>query len=175
MTGEPRRKSIARGWKVFVASLEGVVVAGALIYAALVVVPPAVANLAGKVSDGTTPESLGGASVVVPADWIIVRASPDELTARTPDDALRATVTLSDDTPDDAVADTAKAGVPRSELLASRLTAVHADVGEGIVAGVGRADAAPTVRVEVKLHVPDGGSAEAYRAAVGALLEGIRL
>ena len=150
----------------------GLVVAG-LAVAAVVAVPPMIANLTSNVSNGSAPIELGGAAVVVPADWRITRDADDAITVQTPDGSLSARLEAVDEKPADVVADAA--GAPRSELLASGLTAVHVDLdGGGVVAGVGEPDAAPSVRVVVEVTPPEGQEPTAYRTAIGDLLEGIR-
>ena len=175
MTGDARAGSAARRWEIALACAAGTLAIGAVAFAALVAVPPSLANLSSDVSDGASPRELGDASVVVPAGWLVTRDSDDALTVRTPDGALRATLETVDETPADVVDEAASAQVPRSELLASGLTAVHADLDDGgVVAGVGDPDAAPSVRVVVEVRPPDGAAPSAYRTAIGDLLEGIR-
>ena len=176
MSGDSRAVSTARRWEIALACAGGILVLAAIALAALVAVPPTVANLTSEVSDGAAPTELGEASVVVPADWVITRESEDAVTVRTPDGALRANLESVDEKPDEVVADLAAAGaVPRSELLASGLTVVHVDLRDGgVVAGVGAPDAASSVRVVVEVRPPEGGAVQAYRTAISDLLEGIR-
>ena len=186
MTGDARVETAAletaaqearvRRWEIALACLGAVLVAGALALAALTAVPPTLANLASEVSDGRTPTTLGDASIVVPADWIVRRESADAVEVRTPDGVMRARLDVVDETPSDVLADAGLAAGARTELLASGLTAVHADDGpaddgHGIVAGVGEPDSPPSVRVVATVSAPD---AAGYRAAVGQLMEGIR-
>lgn len=173
MTEDARVGSAARRWEIALACAAAVLVLAAVAVAALVAVPPTIANLSSEVSDGRDPTDLGGASVVVPADWVVTRDSEDAITVRTPDGALRASLESVDEKPGDVVA--ATAATPRSELLASGLTAVHVDLDDGgVVAGVGEPDAAPSVRVTVQVSPADGDEPAAYRSAIGDLLEGIR-
>ncbi|MBW9110559.1 hypothetical protein [Microbacterium ureisolvens] len=166
--------SAARRWEIALACAAAALVLAAVAVAAIVAVPPTVANLSSEVSDGREPTDLGDASVVVPADWVVTRDSEHAITVRTPDGALRAEVESVDESPADVVA-RAAAGTPRSELLASGLTALHVDLDDGgVVAGVGEPDAAPSVRVVVEVRPPEGGEPAAYRSAIGDLLEGVR-
>jgi hypothetical protein len=143
--------------------------------AAAVAVPPVIANLSSEVSDGETETALGEVAVVVPADWLITRDSAGAITVRSPDGALRARLDALDETPAAIVAAAEARGPQRTELLASGLTAVHADLdGDRLVAGVGETDAAPSVRVVAVVSVPEGASPTDYRAAIGDLIEGIR-
>jgi len=174
--GDARRGSTARRWEIALACAAALLVIAGVAFAASVAVPPTIANLASEVSDGTAATELGDASVVVPAEWVITRDSADAITVRTPDGALRASLQTVHEKPADAVAQGAGAdAAPRSELLASGLTVMHADLDDGdLVAAVGTPDAAPSVRVVVQVRPPDGGAPAAYRAAIGDLLEGIR-
>lgn len=176
MTGDRRVGSTARRWEIALAWAAGGVLAATIALAAVVAVPPTIANIASEVSDGTAVTTLGhDASVVVPADWVVTRDAEDAITVRTPDGVLRARLETVDETPSGAIADAAASGAPRSELLASGLSAVHVDLDDGgVVAGVGMPEAAPSVRVVVEVRVTDGGAPAAYRTAIGDLLEGIR-
>lgn len=175
MDGEARVRSTARRWEIPLACAAGALVIVGLAGAAAVAVPPVIANLSSEVSDGETETALGDAAVVVPADWLITRDSDAAITVRTPDGALRARLDALDETPAAIVGAAATEGPPRVELLASGLTAVHADVdGDRLVAGVGEPDAAPSVRVVAEVSAPEGEAAADYRAAIGDLLEGIR-
>ncbi|WP_342001312.1 hypothetical protein MRBLWH7_001781 [Microbacterium sp. LWH7-1.2] len=174
MSGDARVGSTARRWEIALACAAAAVVLAAVTIAAIVAVPPTIANLSSEVSDGSAPTDLGGGSVVVPADWVVTRDSADAITVRTPDGALRARLESVDEKPGDVVAD-AGVGASRSELLASGLTAVHVDLDDGgVVAGVGEPDAAPSVRVVVQVHPAEGDEPAEYRTAIGDLLEGIR-
>lgn len=174
MSGDAHVGSTAPRWEIALAGAAAAVVLAAVAVAAIVAVPPTLANLSTEVSDGREPTDLGDASVVVPADWVVTRDSEDAITVRTPDGALRASLESVDEKPADAVADAA-AGTPRSELLASGLAVVHVDLDDGgVVAGVGEPDAAPSVRVVVEVRPADGDEPAAYRTAIGDLLEGIR-
>lgn len=174
MSGDARVGSTARRWEIALACAAAALVLAAVAVAAFVALPPTIANLSSEVSDGSDPTDLGDASVVVPADWVVTRHSEDAITVRTPDGALRASLESVDERSGDVVA-AAAAGDPRSELLASGLTAVHVDLDDGgVVAGVGEPDAAPSVRVTVQVSPAEGAEPAAYRSAIGDLLEGIR-
>ena len=82
-------------WDVVIAVVAGVALIVVLSLAALVIVPPAVANLGSEASDGSTAASIGdsGATVVVPTGWVEAGAGTDVVTVRTPDGVL--TVRLS--------------------------------------------------------------------------------
>ncbi|MEV4687486.1 hypothetical protein [Microbacterium sp. LWH3-1.2] len=173
MSGGERVGTTARRWEIALACTAAAVVLAAVTVAAIVAVPPTIANLSSEVADGSAPTDLGDASVVVPADWVVTRDSDEAITVRTPDGALRARLESVDESPGDVVAD-AGVGASRSELLASGLTAVHVDLDDGrVVAGVGEPDAAPSVRVVVQVHPTAGDEPAAYRTAIGDLLEGI--
>ncbi|MFE5409286.1 hypothetical protein [Microbacterium sp. NPDC056569] len=174
MTGDARVGTTARRWETALAYAAAGLVLAAVAIGAVAALPPTIANLSSEVSDGSAPTDLEDASVVVPADWVVTRDAENAITVRTPDGALRARLESVDEKPGDVVADAA-AGAPRSELLASGLTAVHVDLDDGgVVAGVGEPDAAPSVRVVVEVRPPEGGEPAAYRTAIGDLLEGIR-
>lgn len=175
MDGEARVRSTVRRWELALACAAGALLTAGVVVAAAAAVPPVIANLSSEVSDGETETSLGEAAVVVPADWLITRDSDGAITVRTPDGALRARLDALDETPAAIVGSTPGQGPQRVELLASGLTAVHADLDDGrLLAGVGETDAAPSVRVVAEVSVPDGGASADYRAAIGDLLEGIR-
>jgi hypothetical protein len=176
VTGDARVETIVRRWEIALAWLGATLVAVAVTLAAMTALPPSLANIASEVSDGRTATTLGDASVVVPAGWIVRRESADAVEVRTPDGTLRARVDVVGETPSGVLAAARLDGVVRTELLASGLTAVHADEahadGEhGIVAGVGEPDLRQSVRLVVTVDAPD---AAAYRAAVGELMEGVR-
>ncbi|WP_157524938.1 hypothetical protein [Microbacterium yannicii] len=186
MTGDTRVETAAlertaRRWEIALACLGAALVVAAVTVATMTALPPTLANIASEVSDGRTATTLGDASVVVPAEWIVRRESADAVEVRTPDGALRARLDVVTETPSQVIEDAELEGVVRTEVLASGLTAVHADAGragEGrgddelsIVAGVGEPALEPSVRVVVTVNAAD---APAYRAAVGALMEGIR-
>lgn len=168
-----RDETATRRWEVAVACVAATIALAAVAFAASVAVPPSLRNLASEVSDGRTEIEIGEAAVVVPADWIVTRESTEALSVRTPDGVLRARLEAVDASPGEIV-ETAAPSLPhRRELLASGLTVIHADVEDGLIAGVGSPEAAPSVRVDVEVVAPEGG-ASAYRAAIGDLLEGIR-
>lgn len=171
MTGVSRGDLALRRWEIALASVAAVTALLAVAFAAYVAVPPSIANLASEVADGRAETPVGGAAVVAPSDWIVTRESTDAVTVRSPDGVLRARLDVVDASPGAIVATAAASSPPRTEVLASGLTAVHADLEGGLIAGVGTADAAPSVRVTVEVA---GTDVDAYRAAIGDLLEGIR-
>lgn len=173
MTGVTRGDVAGRRWEIALAGVAGLIALIAVVFAAWVAVPPSLANLSSEVSDGVSETELGAAAVVVPADWIVTRESADAVTVRTPDGVLHARLEAVDATPSEIVVAAAPSSLERTELLASGLTAVHADVPGGLVAGVGAAEAPPSVRVTVRF-VDREADSDAYRAAIGELLEGIR-
>ena len=173
MALDARDETAARRWEVALAGVAGVIAVVAVAFAASVAVPPSLRNLASEVSDGRAEIEIGEAAVVVPADWIVTRESTDAVSVRTPDGVLHARLEAVDASPGEIV-ETATPSTPqRRELLASGLTAVHADVEDGLIAGVGSPEAAPSVRVDVEVVAPETEPG-AYRAAIGELLEGIR-
>lgn len=173
MAREARDETAARRWEVALACAAGAIVVGAVAFAATVAVPPSWRNLASEISDGRTAIEIGEAAVVVPADWIVTRESTEAVSVRTPDGVLRARLEAVDASPGEIV-ETATPSLPqRRELLASGLTVVHADVEDGLIAGVGSPEADASVRVDVEVVTAEIG-AGAYRAAIGELLEGIR-
>jgi hypothetical protein len=171
VTGVSRGDLPQRRWEIALASVAGVIALAAVAFAAYVAVPPSMANLASEVSDGRAETPVGEAAVVAPADWIVTRESSDAVTVRTPDGVLRARLEAMDASAGEIVATAAPASPQRTELLASGLTAVHADIEGGLIAGIGSGEAAPGMRVTVEV---EGADADAYRAAIGDLLEGIR-
>ena len=173
MAREARDETAARRWEGALAGVAGVIALVAVAFAASVAVPPSLRNLASEVSDGRTEIELGEAAVVVPADWIVTRESTEAVSVRTPDGVLRARLEAVDASPGEIVETAAPSMPQRRELLASGFTVVHADVEDGLIAGVGSPGAAPSVRVDVEVVAPEAG-AGAYRAAIGDLLEGIR-
>jgi hypothetical protein len=164
----------ARRWEIAGALLGGVLAAAVIALAAATAIPPSMANLSSEVSDGRTPVPLaGGAAVVVPADWIVVREGADAVSVRTPDGALQALLDVVAEDADSVIsADELVDGPARSEVLASGMTAVHADIPRGVLAAVSLPGGADAVRVRVTFG--GGGDLARYRPAIGDLLEGVR-
>jgi len=163
----------ARRWDIALACVAGALIVAAVGVATAVALPPSLSNLASEVSDGVTATAVGDASVVVPADWIITRESDDAISVTTPDGVLRARLDVVSETPAETVERSPASSALRTEMLASGLTAVHADFDDGgLVAGVGSPDARPSVRVVVEVRAAH--DAAQYRAAIGELLEGVR-
>lgn len=163
-------------WEIAGALIGGVLAAGAVAFALMTALPPTLANLNTEVADGATAVPIAGdAAVVVPADWILTRGS-DAVTVRTPDGMLHATLNVVEGDAADIVADvTGSSKNARSEVLASGMTAVHADVEHpGMVAAVESPDGRRSVRVTVEFRLADEAEVVDYRPAVAELLEGIR-
>lgn len=165
-----------RRWEIAGALVAALLVLVAVTVAVVVALPPTLVNLSGSRADGATPVTLErdgrSAQVVVPEGWLVTREGSDALLVRTPDAALEARVELVDAAPDAALEPPADAGAVRSETLASGAVAMHADLPEGLVAAVGSADSATSVRIVVQ--VPPPAETVDYRAAIAQLLDGVR-
>jgi len=172
-----RRNDRSRRWELLVATVAGLILTVSLALALAIAVPPMLVNLSTEVSDGTKPFEISSrdgtavttAEITVPAGWVVQRKD-DTLLVRTPDGVMNAVV--------EAVAEVASADrSPReTEVLASGLTVVHADLvrGAGVVAAVScHRGEQPGATVVVTTRIRDGGDAEMYRPALAALLEGI--
>jgi hypothetical protein len=170
-------------WDVVIAVVAGVALIVVLSLAALVIVPPAVANLGSEASDGSTAASIGdsGATVVVPIGWVEAGAGTDVVTVRTPDGVL--TVRLSpssagldatlDKTLDElATGDSAPSG-RLDETLASGAVTAHANVGERALGAAVAAAPDAKKSVAVVASVAEGSELATYRPALAELLESI--
>lgn len=161
-----------RTWWVW--TLVAVGVAALAVFAtavALVVAPPALANLRSQVATGDpVPFSTGAmsAQIAVPAGWLIVRQDDGTAVISTPDRGLVAEVSLTDAAPEGAAI---LAGVPAPlvEQLVSGLTAAHGVPADGgdIIAAVGPGEAGTVV---FAVTAPD---LERYRPALAELLEAV--
>jgi autotransporter adhesin len=166
-------RSVARRWEVGAAWFGAALAAAGIVAAVTAALPPVLENLASKVADGVTAVSIGDdAEVVVPADWIVSTHAGDAVAVRTPDGVLRAQLEAVDEDATAIISETPGVeGAPRSEQLASGMSAVHAGLEDGgYVAVVGGPHGA-NVRVVIEVR---GGDFAAYRPAIAHLLEGIR-
>ena len=173
-TGPARPLRPSPGWAMGVAIVGALLVAAVVAVGALIAVPPSVANLASSTSDGVAAEPLGadaGAAVVVPAGWIVVRESAEEILVRTPvpaEEALAAAVP--------GIADEigAAPGAERREILASGTFAVHVDVDPSVTVAAVAASAEARESVVVETRIRDDVDPARYRAALAQLLDGVR-
>ena len=173
MSGDSHR-SAARRWEVGAAWLGAALATAGIAAAVMTAAPPVLENLASEVADGATPVPIGNdAEVVVPADWIVTGHAGDAVAVRTPDGVLRAQLEAAAD--EDATAILSETpgvqGTARSELLASGMNAVHADLEDGGYVAVVEGPDGANVRVLFEVR---GGDIATYRPAIAHLLEGIR-
>lgn len=160
-----------------VAWVAGILITLFVAVAAVVALPPALANLASETADGDTSypvESDGrDAEVRVPAGWIVVRHGDDAITVRTPDGALSARIEVADGAEPPVSDDEDVASPVRTETLSSGASVAHVDLADGtVLAEVEAAGATVRVRADVSdATTPE--EAAPYRPAIGELLEAI--
>jgi hypothetical protein len=176
----PRAPFPSGGWTVALASIGAIGVVVLCVLAALVAVPPSLANLDARLADGE-PVPLAGsaASVAVPEGWVVIGEGSETLTARTPDGALsvelRASELDADAALEEAVAEIrdrvdGRRGPLRREALAPGTAAAHCDVGaRGVAAAVGEGPVVTAVAVTA-----DDTDMADYRRALAELLDGVR-
>lgn len=169
-------------WDRLMAAVGAAAAAAFLVLAAVVAVPPSLENARAALADGVASISVGDAAVVVPKGWVVSEGAGGAL-VRTPDGGLsiRMDAVAGEDPRtvlqvmldrDLGAVPTATVGPVRTEVLASGLTVVHADVGADAVYAVVRAREHSTVRMVAR--AAEGGAIEDYRPALGLLLEGVR-
>lgn len=169
-------------WDIVIAVGAGLLLLALALAAAFAILPPALANAEAGVSDGTSSVELGGgATVVVPAGWVVGGATPD-VSVRTPDGVLTVRLHAAQGTLDELydsavrdaapLAETEDAGAAIEETMRSGARALHADLGESLVAGALVGGAAEQ-GVEFVAVVSTGFTMESHRAALAELLEGI--
>ena len=164
--------------------MAGLLLTGVIALALSIAVPPILVNLSTEVSDGKKPFEISSrdgsavttAKITVPEGWIVQREDAT-LLVRTPDGVMSAIVEAVSESAGEAleVASTAR-GPRETEVLASGLTVVHADLGRGagVVAAVScQRGQQPGATVVVTTRIRDGWDGETYRPALAALLEGI--
>lgn len=174
------------GWSLAFALVGAVAVIALIAAAALVAVPPSLANLASSTADGVTAEPVGAsadAAIVVPAGWIVVRESEEEILVRTPDAALEARVRAVSVPAEEALAAAvpgivdeigAAPGTERRETLASGTFAVHVDVVPSVTVAAVAESAEARGSVVVETRIRDDVDTARYRAALAQLLDGVR-
>ena len=184
MGDSTRRNDRARRWELLLATVAGLILTVSLALALAIAVPPMLVNLSTEVSDGTKPFEISSrdgtavttAEITVPAGWVVQRKD-DTLLVRTPDGVMNAVVEAVAEPAGEALEVASADRSPReTEVLASGLTVVHADLvrGAGVVAAVScHRGEQPGATVVVTTRIRDGGDAEMYRPALAALLEGI--
>ncbi len=169
---------LVRRWETLLAGIIAFAVAGLLVFAAIVAVPPMLHNLSAATSDGVTAVALSGGTggVVVPEGWHVQRGGDAPLDVHTPDRVLAVAFSVADGEPGAvlrAMLDEAGAAGPvRTETLATGLRLIHADVGEDQLYAVVATAEGGAVRVVAR--VSEEGDLHAYRAALAQLLEGVR-
>ncbi|MCP2635272.1 hypothetical protein K0817_001660 [Microbacterium sp. HD4P20] len=171
---EDSRSSVARRWEIGAAWLGAALAATGVVVAAMTALPPSLENLSSEVSDGVTAVPIGdGAEVVVPADWILTGEGGGNVAVRTPDGVLTARLETVERDAAEIIAETPDVeGAARSELLASGMSATHADLADGgVVAVVAGPEGGDAVLVVVEVGADDAAE---YRPAIADLLEGIR-
>ena len=180
--GDSIRRNRSRRWELLLATLAGLSLTVVLALALVVALPPSLVNLSTEVSDGKKPfeissrdgSAVAAAEVTVPEGWVVQRKDAT-LLVRTPDGVMSAIVEAVPEPAGQALG-VASAGPRETEVLASGLTVVHADLarGAGVVAAVScRRGQQPGATVVVTTRIRDGWDADAYRPALAALLEGI--
>lgn len=185
-TGPERPLRPSPGWAMGAAIVGALLVAAVVAVGALVAVPPSMANLASSTADGVAAEPLdadAGGAVVVPAGWIVVRESEEEILVRTPDAALEARVRAASVPAEEALA----AAVPgiadeigaapsaeRRETLAAGTFAVHVDVGPSVTVAAVAESAEARGSVVIEARIRDDVDPARYRAALAQLLDGVR-
>lgn len=178
-----RRNDRSRRWELLLATVAGTLLTVVIALALSIAVPPTLVNLSTEVSDGRKPfeissrdGSAAAAKVIIPQGWVVQRKDAT-LLVRTPDGVMSAIVEAVPESADEALEVASAGRGPReTEVLASGLTVVHADLGRGagVVAAVScRRGQQPGATVLVTTRVRDGWDAETYRPALAALLEGI--
>ena len=184
-TGPERPLRPSPGWAMGVAIVGALLVAAVVAVGALIAVPPSVANLASSTSDGVAAEPLGadaGAAVVVPAGWIVVRESEEEILVRTPDAALESRVRAASVPAEEALAAAvpgiadeigAAPGAERRETLAAGTFAVHVDVGPSVTVAAVAESAEARGSVVIEARIRDDVDPARYRAALAQLLDGV--
>ena len=187
-TGPERPLRPSPGWAMGAAIVGALLVAAVVAVGALIAVPPSVANLASSTADGVAAEPLGagadaGAAVIVPAGWIVVRESEEEILVRTPDAALEARVRAASVPAEEALAAAvpgiadeigAAPGAERRETLASGTFAVHVDVDPSVTVAAVAESAEARGSVVVETRIRDDVDPARYRAALAQLLDGVR-
>jgi hypothetical protein len=162
------------------------VFAAALLALGLYLAPRVLPNLQARVAAADTVEELrrgeASARLTVPEGWVASRGWGDDaaLVLRSPDGELSVTVEIADAPPsvafDEQARDAPRAhdlGQAVTERLASGLDAVHADARDAgmLVAAVGGRS---TSSVALVARAP-AERLPAYRAAIAALLDSIRV
>lgn len=182
--GDSTRRNHSRRWELLLATVAGLSLTVVLTLALVIAVPPILVNLSTEVSDGKKPfeissrdgSSLAAAELTVPAGWVVQRKDAT-LLVRTPDGVMSAVVEAVSESAGEALELASVGRDPReTEVLASGLTVVHADLahGAGVVAAVScRRGQQPGATVVVTTRIRAGWDAEPYRPALAALLEGI--
>lgn len=185
-TGPERPLRPSPGWAMGAAIVGALLVAAVVAVGALVAVPPSMANLASSTADGVAAEPLdadAGGAVVVPAGWIVVRESEEEILVRTPDAALEARVRPASVPAEEALAAAVPGiadeigsapGAERRETLAAGTFAVHVDVYPSVTVAAVAASAEARESVVVETRIRDDVDPARYRAALAQLLDGVR-
>lgn len=187
-TGPERPLRPSPGWAMGAAIVGALLVAAVVAVGALIAVPPSVANLASSTADGVAAEPLSadadaGGAVVVPAGWIVVRESEEEILVRTPDAALEARVRAASVRAEEALAAAvpgiadeigAAPGAERRETLAAGTFAVHVDVGPSVTVAAVAESAEARGSVVIEARIRDDVDPARYRAALAQLLDGVR-
>ncbi|WP_435526951.1 hypothetical protein [Microbacterium aurantiacum] len=186
-TGPERPLRPSPGWAMGAAIVGALLVAAVVAVGALVAVPPSMANLASSTADGVASEPLdadadAGGAVVVPAGWIVVRESEEEILVRTPDAALEARVRAASVPAEEALAAAvpgiadeigAAPGAERRETLAAGTFAVHVDVGPSVTVAAIAESAEARESVVIEARIRDDVDPARYRAALAQLLDGV--